>query len=260
MADAFEQHWREFLIEAAALGIFMVSACVCAVVLEHPGSPLHQIVESAFARRVMAGLAMGLTAVALISSAWGQRSGAHMNPAVTLSFFSLGKIAPWDAVFYIAFQFAGGIAGVGASSFLIGSPLSDAAVNYVATVPGPRGPWAAFAAELAISFAMMITILLVSNSARWHRSTPKFAGALVALFIVFEAPLSGMSLNPARSFASACFAGDWTALWVYFTAPPLGMLAAATLYRFQRGIHRVFCAKLRHGHPCIFRCNYGEIS
>ena len=69
---------------------------------------------------------MGLTAIGIFYSPWGQRSGAHMNPAVTLTFLSLGKIAPWDAFFYIVFQFLGGIAGVLVASFLIGPPLQHA--------------------------------------------------------------------------------------------------------------------------------------
>src|SRR5258708_13611582 len=118
-ADAWRDHWQEYIIEGAALGIFMIAACVCGVLLEHPQSPLHQTIENGLARRAVAGLAMGLTAVALISSAWGQRSGAHMNPSVTLSFLTLGKIAPWNAFFYIPFQFLAGIAAVGPPALLL---------------------------------------------------------------------------------------------------------------------------------------------
>jgi aquaporin Z len=76
----------------------------------------------------------------------------------------------------------------------------------------------------------------------------------VALFISLEGPLSGMSMNPARTLGSALFAWDWTALWIYFLAPPAGMLAAAELYVRQRGRGAVFCAKLHHQNAkrCIF--------
>src|SRR5438105_7321666 len=110
---AIFRHWPEYLIEAAALGTFMVSACVFVVLFEHPSSPIHQSFQDAsMLRRALIGLAMGLTAIGIIYSPWGQRSGAHMNPAVTLTFLSLGKIAPWDALFYVTFQFLGAIAGV----------------------------------------------------------------------------------------------------------------------------------------------------
>jgi len=84
---------------------------------------------------------------------------------------------------------------------------------------------------------------------------------LVAVYITFEAPISGMSMNPARTFGSAYWAHAWTALWIYFTAPPLGMLLAAELYLRIRGAHRVFCAKLHHHNSarCIFRCNFSAL-
>jgi len=260
---ALRSHWPEYLMEAGALGIFMISACVFGVLLEHPSSPLNQtLTNEGQLRRVLGGLAMGLTAIGIFYSPWGQRSGAHMNPAVTLTFLSLGKIAPWDALFYIVFQFLGGIAGVLVASFLIGPPLQHAAVNYVVTVPGPRGARTAFAAEFIISALMMSTVLWVSNSRRLSRFTPLFAGALVATFITFEAPLSGMSMNPARTVGSAFSADEWTSLWIYFVAPAGAMLVAAMLYRFRRGVHAIFCAKLHHcnNQPCIFNCRYGDLN
>ena len=257
--DSFKAHWPEYLMEAAALGIFMVSACVFGVLLEHPMSTVNQTLANPVVRRVLGGIAMGLTAIAIIYSPFGQRSGAHMNPSVTLSFLYLGKVKPWDAAFYIIFQFAGGIAGVGLAALLIGVPLSHAAVDYVVTVPGSHGVASAFTAELAISALMMWTILNVSNSARIARYTPLFAGTLVAAYISIEAPLSGMSMNPARTAGSAIWAVEWTALWIYFTAPVIGMLIAAALYRSRR---RVYCAKLHHDNKerCIFNCDYGELS
>jgi aquaporin Z len=100
----------------------------------------------------------------------------------------------------------------------------------------------------------MLTVLMVSNTRRLARYTGLFAGLLVATYISIEAPLSGMSMNPARTLGSALFAGDWTALWIYFIAPPTGMLLAAELYLRQRGPRAVFCAKLHHQNdrPCIF--------
>ncbi len=262
MLQALRSHWPEYLMEAAALGVFMLSACTFAALLEHPASALHQAIPSALPRRVLMGIAMGLTAVGIICSPWGQRSGAHMNPSVTLSFLSLGKVARWDAAFYILAQFAGGVAGVRVADVFIGSALRDSAVNYVATTPGAPGVAVAFFAELLISFVLMTTVLSASNSKRWSRFTPYLAGTLVAAYITIEAPLSGMSMNPARTFGSALSAEQWTALWIYFTAPVLGMLTAAQLFRFRRGLHGVLCAKLHHHNDkrCIFRCNYGELT
>jgi aquaporin Z len=254
---ALRQHWPEYLIEAAGLGLFMISACLFATLLEHPASPFRQAVMSPGLRRIPMGLAMGLTAVALVYSRWGQRSGAHLNPAVTLTFWRLGKVPGWDAVFYVAAQFLGGMLGVGVAAALLGPRLGDPAVNYAATVPGPAGVPVALAAELLMTFLLMTAILTVSNRPDLNRFTGLLGGALVAAYIAIEAPLSGMSLNPARTVGSAAHAQVWTALWVYFAAPLLGMLAAAQLHVATR--RPVLCAKLHHDNAqrCIFRCSYG---
>ena len=244
-------------MEAALLGLFMISACVFVALLEHPGSPLPKAIPDPILRRVLTGIAMGLTAIGLIYSPWGQQSGAHMNPSLTLTYFRLGKIEPVDALGYVLAQFIGGLAGVLVARALLGSALADAAVNYAVTAPGPGGPGPAFLGELAISFGMMTMVLVVSNS-RLARFTGLFAGMLVATYISLEAPLSGMSMNPARTLGSALHARQGTALWVYFTAPPLGMLTAAEIYLRLRDARAVLCAKLYHDNDkrCIFRCRY----
>ena len=257
MLYALRHHWPEYLLEAIGLGIFMLSACAFATLLFHPASPAQAALAVAL-RPPLMGLAMGLTAIAIVYSPLGKRSGGHLNPALTLTFFRLGKIAAWDAFFYVLAQFAGGVAGVWLAILLLGMLLADPAVNYVATLPGPAGASVAFLAETIIAFLLMLTVLVVSNTMRLARLTGLCAGALVALFIAFEAPLSGMSMNPARTFGSALWAQEWTALWLYFTAPPLGMLLAAAVYTRARGTHGIVCAKLHHqnSHRCIFRCGY----
>ena len=251
------QHWPEYLIEAIGLGLFMISACLFVTLLEHPNSPVRQAVTEPMLRRIPMGLAMGLTAVALIYSPWGQRSGAHFNPSVTLTFWRLGKVAPWDAVFYVAAQFVGALAGVGVAAAILESRLAHPSVSYAATLPG-RGAGIAFVAEFVISLLLMTVVLTVSNRPRLNRFTGLCAGALVASYIVFEAPLSGMSMNAARTMGSAVYAQAWMGLWVYFTAPLLGMLSAAQLYVTTHGGRRIFCAKLHHDNAqrCIFRCDY----
>src|SRR5207245_2219305 len=128
-----------------------------------------------------------------------------------------------------------------------------------ATVPRAWGVGVGFAAEVLISFGLMAVVLTVSNTARLARFTGLCAGALVATWIILEAPLSGMSMNPARSFASALPANLWTAFWIYLAAPPLGMLLAAELH-VRLGRLPVLCAKLDHegGRRCIFRCGYAS--
>ena len=259
MLEALKNHWREYLMEAWGLGTFMVSACAFGVILAHPESPAFVAGETL--RGVLGGAAMGLTAVSIFLSPWGKRSGAHINPAVTLTFWRLGKIKDWDALFYVLAQFAGALLGVLLAWSILGRLLADGAVNYVVTVPGKTGAGAAFFAEVVISFLMMTMVLVCSNAAKLSRLTPFFAGILVAVFISTEAPLSGMSMNPARTFGSALVANVWTHLWIYFIAPPLAMLLAAEVYVRARGLKEVYCAKFYHygAARCIFNCRFGEL-
>jgi aquaporin Z len=250
-------HWPEYLIEGWALGMFMISAGLITTLFDYPGSPVNHALHDSDLRRVLTGICMGLTAMALIYSPWGKRSGAHMNPAVTLTFLRLGHVARWDAFFYVVAQFAGGTLGVVLVWLVLGDAFANPPIRYVATLPGTRGVIVALLAELAISFAMMTMILRVSNSQRWMRYTGVCAGVLVALWISIEGPLSGMSMNPARTFASALPGNVWTAFWIYLLAPVAGMQAAATLFVWQRGRSAVMCSKLLHTNDqrCI-HCGY----
>jgi aquaporin Z len=257
-SDIVREHWPEYLMEAAGLGLFMLSAAVVTSLLEYPYSPLYHLLPDPVSRRVLIGMAMGLTAIGIIYSPWGKRSGAHLNPAVTVTFFRLGKIHGLDALFYVLAQFVGGVIGLLVAAIALGMAIEYPTVNYVVTVPGLDGTWIAFVAEVCISFGLMLVVLIVANQTKLHAWTGVFAGALVAIYIAVEAPLSGMSMNPARSFASALPAQLWTDFWVYLTAPLLGMLLAAECYLRVPGAHRVLCAKLHHhsNARCIFRCNF----
>jgi aquaporin Z len=156
--------------------------------------------------------------------------------------------------FYVAAQFLGGFAGVLLISTVLRDSFRRPPVYYVATLPGPAGSGLAFVAEVLISFGMMGTVLIVSNTKALARYTGLFAGLLLFSFITWEAPLSGMSMNPARSMSSAALPGAWAGLWIYFSAPILGMFLAADVNKLLRGRHSVFCAKLNHetARRCIF--------
>ena len=254
MLRTLARHWPEYLIEGALLGCFMLSASFFGVLLEHPASPVRAAIPDEFLRRTLMGLAMGLTALALVYSRFGLRSGAHINPSVTLTFLRLGKVCGTDALCYAIAQFAGAALGMLVASLLLSRWIADPHVHYVATLPGARGLMVAFVAEVAISFALMGVVLVAASHPRLAPHTGFFAAACVWAWITFEAPLSGMSMNPARSFGSALAALDGRGLWIYFIAPPLGMLAAAELSRFIPRWRAVACAKLVHDlrYRCIF--------
>ncbi len=190
VTQALRAHWPEYLMEAWGLGTFMVSAGLFATLLEYPGSPVYAAIPNGGARLALMGLAMGLTAIAIIFSPWGKQSGAHINPAVTLAFLRLGKINPVDAGFYILAQFLGGTAGVVLVWALLGSAFSEPPVSFINTAPGQAGVAVAYFTEAAMAGGLMLMVLMLLS---WERLTPHvgyFAGVMVAAYIFFFAPLS----------------------------------------------------------------------
>jgi aquaporin Z len=253
--ESFRLHWPEYLMEAGESGLYLFSACAVASLLWHPASPFQPYLPSDALRRIWMGLAMGASIIAIVHSPWGKQSGGHFNPALTFTFYRLGKVTSWDAVFYSAAQFLGAPAGVALASLALQGAPADRAVRYAATMPGIYGNAIAFVAELAMSFILMSAILFASNHEVLAPYTHYFAAILVAAYIAFESPLSGMSTNPARTFGPALYAGYWHTLWIYFIAPPMGMLGAAELFLLARKRKGPYCAKLHHRNNkrCIFR-------
>jgi aquaporin Z len=254
-ADSLRLHWPEYLMEAGESCLYLFCTCAVATLLWHPASPIQRFLPSDTVRRMLMGLAMGVSVIAIVLSPWGKQSGAHFNPAVTFTYYRLRTVARFDAVFYCAAQFLGAVAGVALASLVLEGAPADRAVRYAATIPGIYGETIAFVAELAISFILMSAILFTTNHEVLSRYTHYFAAILVAAYIAFESPISGMSTNPARTFGPALYASYWHALWIYFIGPPLGMLAAAEVFLLARGGKGPYCGKLHHHNNkrCIFR-------
>jgi aquaporin Z len=247
-------HWPEYLMEVVELGWYLFAACAFTTLLQHPASIARQSISSSLARRFLMGLAMGATVIAIVISPWGKQSGGHFNPAITFSYYRLGKVEFWDTWFYVFAQFLGAISGVALARYAFRGALGNDAVRYAVTVPGIHGSAVAFVAELTISFILMITVLFTTNSKKLAPYTAYFVGVLIVTYYTFEAPLSGMSTNPARTLGSAIHANYWHALWIYFIAPVLGMLAGAEVSLRVRGGIAPYCAKLHHANDkrCIF--------
>ena len=244
---ALRTHWFLYVDEGAELAIFMLAACLATVLLFGAGSRMADAIPDAALRRGVMGIAMGLTAVGIIHTPMGKRSGAHFNPAITLTYLRLGKIGAWDAAGYIAGQFCGGVFGVGVAFLLLGARLAQPSVDYAVTVPGLGGTAAAFAAEFGMAAVLMGVVLWSTNRRKLAQYTSLMVGCLIAIYIFLFAPVSGFSINPARTVASAVFAGVWTAVWIYFVAPLFGMLLAAEVYGRAAGWERILCAKLHPG-------------
>jgi len=172
----------------------------------------------------------GLAVLAMIY-ALGHISAAHFNPAVTLGFAVAGRF-PWRFVPpYWAAQLAGGIAAAGLAAGLLGA-------GHGAHVPAP-GPWArAVGMEAALTFLLMLVITAVATDRRANGAVPGLAIGLTVVFdVLIGGPVTGGSMNPARSFGPALFAGGAALAhyWVYVVGPVLGAVIAARLYEALRG-------------------------
>ena len=242
-------------MEFTEMGVYLFFTCLFATLLQHPASPIRHLLPNDNIRRAFFGISVGATIVVIVLTPWGKQSGGHLNPAMTFTFYRLGKLEFWDAVFYGVAQFAGATAGVVIATLLLLGAPGNPTIRYAATLPGRFGVGVAFTAEVIISFFLMVTVLLASNHNSFSRYTPYFLGALYAIFITLETPLSGMSMNPARTFGSAFRGRYWHALWIYFLAPTLGMLLAAEFFLWVRAGIGPYCAKLHHASDkrCIFR-------
>lgn len=220
------------------------------------GSPIPPI-DNAAIRRLVTGVLFAAGATAVVYSPIGQRSGGHINPAVTLAFWRLGKVPGRDVAGYIVAQFAGAMAGTAAAAAAWGDLARS--VQYGATVPGEGWTWAgALIAEALATFALVFTIFVCVNKPSVAARTGLVAGALVAAMVMIEAPVSGTSVNPARSVAPAILVPVFRDQWIYFAGPILGALVAAAAYR-QRWGGGTVCAKLYHtaAYPCPFgACGY----
>jgi aquaporin Z len=248
-------------MEAVELGLLMICICLAGALAYSRESPLRHLSLSLTAKSSLMGGLVALSTFLIIRSKFGRRSGAHLNPAVTLAYLWLDRIHRWDAVSYVIAQFAGGLLGVFLACQILGRHLSSPPVQYVVTVPGEYGSAIAFVAEFLLSALLMSIVLFATN----HRNLARFNPLLVALITVFYYVLgpsiSGFSVNPARSFSTAFFAWIWQGIWIYFAAPSLGMLAAAVIYLRSMGPSSVYCAKLFHdlSSTCPFPCRFHEL-
>ena len=226
---------KVYLSEALGLGVFMFSAGFFCILIDHPDFYVREIIPSDSIRRFLIGLSMGLTALFIIHSPFGKKSGAHINPAFTLTLMRLKRLSAKDSFFYILFQFLGGSAGLYLISLLMPESIRHPLINYIVTVPGKQGLSVAFILEFIISFFLMMTVLVTSAHPKLSVYTSFFVATLITLYITVEAPYSGMSMNPARTFSSAIVANVWTDFWIYCLSPVVAMLTAGEIwYRFLK--------------------------
>jgi aquaporin Z len=250
--------WRDYLAEFAGTALLLAGGLSAVVLFFAPGSPLPRVIPDENVRRLVTGILFAGTGTAVVYSPLGRRSGGHINPAVTLAFYRLGKMSTRSALWYVAMQISGAVVGALAVRLAWGGLAAQ--VRDGVTMPGRTGvlaALAALAAELVMTGLLVALILHFVDSSRLMPYTAIAAGLLVATLVFLAAPLSGTSLNPARSLGPAVVAMDVGTLWIYLVAPPLGALLAALAFRRARG--EVACGKLVHDndYSCGFRnCRY----
>jgi aquaporin Z len=245
-----------YLSEFAGTALMLFIGVSAVAFMWAPGSPV-PVIENGALRRLLTGIMFAGGATAVVYSPLGQISGGHINPAVTLAFWRLGKVPTRDAVIYTVVQFLGALAGAYAAGLAWG-PLTTG-VQYAVTVPGEGyNAFGAMVAEAFITFLLVFTIFVCVNKPKIAPKTGLIAGSLVAFLVMVEAPVTGTSLNPARTLGPAILASNYTALWAFFVGPVVGALLAVGAYRGQVGAKTV-CAKLYHTekYPCPFdSCDY----
>lgn len=178
---------------------------------------------------VAVALAHGLVVMAF-AYAYGNISGTHINPAVTIGLLVGGQIKVGDAIGYIIVQLLGGIAGAGALSFVVGAGSMGATVPAEGVSLGQ-----AFVLEVILTFLLVNSIYHSAVSGKAGNLAPVAIGLTLTACIAMGGPLTGASLNPARSLGPALFSDTATAissLWVYFIACPIGGVLAALVHKF----------------------------
>ena len=207
---------------AEAMGTF-------ALVFAGPGAAAVDASSGGGVSGVGVGMAFGLIVMVMIFSL-GHISGCHINPAVTIAFLALGRIAPAKAAGYIAVQLIGAVLAGLAIVAILGQ-TGDAG----ATTPHIGGTDAAFFSELILTFFLMFVILGVATDGRAQGTMAAIAiGGYVGFAATGWGPVANASMNPARSFGPAVAANVWTAHWVYWVAPIVGTLLAAAVYELLR--------------------------
>ena len=211
---------------------FVLIAGLVSIFLEHPDMPVMQTSwkHEPLLRRIPLGIVLGLY-IFFIAKAFGKKSGAMVNPGVTWAMYRQGNINFADVVWYIVAQFAGAVAAAELLKLTLFKWFSHPNIHFGVTKPMP--PYEsqnAWMAEFLIAFITMAIILFFSSIKKLEKFLPMAMGISIALFIIFELPYSGMSMNPARSFAGALAANKWEHLWIYFAAPIPAMLLAGELF------------------------------
>jgi aquaporin Z len=239
-------HWAEYTAELVGT-TFNIFVGLSAVVFDFgQGLPMEHLIPDPSIRLLITGLIFSGSGALFAISPLGKLSGGHISSSVTLAFWAHGKMHGQDAVGYIVAQFIGAILGAILMVSVWGKYAGS--VYNGMTLPGAGyALWFVFLAEVFVTFLLVLSIFLFVCNHRLMRWTPLMTWLLITAIVWLEAPISGASLNPARSIGPAFVTGLWRDQWLYCIAPPLGALLAVAMFRLlSMGRRDVLTCKLCH--------------
>jgi aquaporin Z len=233
-------HWRLYVSEIAGTAALLIGGLSAVIFMFGNGSPIPAILPDEGLRRAITGFLFGSTGALVALSPVGKESGAHINPAVTLGFWLMGKLHSGIAIGYVLAQLAGACLGV---LPLLAWGAMGRSVDFGATVPGKGySNETVLMGEVITTFALVAGLCLFIGFRKLRPFTPFLMPPLFSFMVWAEAPVSGTSCNPARSFGPAIVSGRWEGWWIYWVGPALGCLAATLVCSFLA--KRIEVAKL----------------
>jgi aquaporin Z len=234
--------WQPFLAELIGTAMLVLVGLSLVIFMFGTGSPMARLVPNEALRRLITGFGFGTTGALIALSPVGKESGAHINPVVTPGFWLMGKLRPGIALGYVLAQLAGAVLGC---LPLLAWGSMGRSVAYGATLRGTGYSLATVVIWEAITtFAMITGLCLFLGFRRTRPFTPAMFPFLYAIMVCLEAPISGTSTNPARSFGPALIAGEWEGWWIYWCGPLAGGLVAIAACSFLA--KRIEVPKLYH--------------
>jgi aquaporin Z len=237
-------HVVEWVCELAGTAFQLFIGFGAVAVLEAPQSPASRALPG-WSRLVLIGIAFGALAAAVALSPIGRRSGAHLNPAVTLGFFLRNHTPGRDLLGYVLAQVLGAL--VGASAFNAVWRTWSSGIHGARTAPASGLPgFGVVGIEAALTFGLLTVVFVMVSSSRTARWTPAVVTGALAGLIWAGAPHTGASMNPARSLGPDVATGVFPVIWAYFVGPLVGAALAVGVFTALARERRTLTAKLFH--------------
>lgn len=213
-----------FIAEMCGTALLLFVGLSSVIFMFAASSPFVALVPSLTLRRVINGFFFGSVGASIALSPIGRVSGAHVNPVVTMGFWLVGRLTGRSAIGYVVAQFVGAV--IGSVPLLLWGPMGRS-LSYGVTVPGKGYSMpAVILGEVATTFCLIAALCIFLGFHRLRRYTPAMIPCLFAIMVPLEAGVSGISVNPARSFGPSVISGVWEGWWIYWIGPVLGCLLA----------------------------------